>query len=311
MTNENKKNETTLRQAENFVLIEGTLVENRLVEETKNEKEAITGEMDIEVKENEVHTVSFFSYKYKNDGTENGIYKGLKTAMDEYKSVASHGRKEADKIRVTGGNIRLNEYYGQDGQLKSFPQVQANFVGRLKADEKFNPRAEFDVEIVVQKVIEEYKNDEETGRAIVKAYIVLYEGKVIPFEFVVDEDGAEFVMENYEPGVTTRVYGDIINFKEVKRTEKPTAFGKPQEKVTTTTVREFLITGGSEPYDEENANTYDKEVIKKALAEREVWLEQLKNKKKEDKGKKKKEEKKGGFNTKKQEKTISDEDLPF
>lgn len=311
MTEENKKNETSLRQANNFVIIEGTLVENRLEEKQVDGKDAISGELDIEVKENEVHTVSLFSYKLKNDGTENGIYKGLKTVMDEYKSIASHGREEADKVRVTGGNIQLNEYYGQDDQLRSFPQLRANFVHRVKADEEFNPRAEFDVEIFVRGVTDEYKNEEETGRAIVKAYIVLYEGKVIPFEFVVDEDGAEFVKDNYEPGVTAQVYGDIINFKEVKRTQKPTAFGKPQDKVTTKTVREYLITGGSEPYEEENVNAYDQDVIKKALAEREVWLEQLKNKKKEGKGKESGKPKKG-FDTKKDKKQkISDDDLPF
>lgn len=311
---EDKKSTTTLRQADNFVIIEGTLVENRLEEKEVSGKEAISGELDIEVKENEVHTVSFFSYKYKNDGSENGIYKGLVTAMNDFKSIASHGRDEADRIRVTGGSIRLNEYYGQDGQLRSFPQVQSNFVGRVKADEEFNPRAEFDVEIVIRNVTDEYENDEETGRAIVKSYIVLYEGKVIPFDFVVDEDGADFVKDNYEVGNTVRVYGDIVNYKEVKRTEKPTAFGKPQEKVTTKTVREYLITGGSEPYDEENANTYDTEAIKKALTEREVWLEQLKNRKSDDKnksGSKKSDKVKSGFDTKKNKKKIDDEDLPF
>lgn len=272
MTEENK---TTLRQAENFVLIEGTLLENRLEEKEVNGKEAITGEMDIEVRENEVHTVSFFTYKYKNDGTENSIYKGLKTAMNEYKSVASNVREEADRVRVTGDSIRLNEYYGQDDQLRSIPQIQSNFITRVRADEEFNPRAEFDVEIFVKSVTPEYKNDEETGRAIVKAYIVLYEGKVIPFDFVVDKDGADFVSENYEPGVTARVYGDIINYKDVKEEEKLVAFGKPQKKVTTKTVREYFITGGSEPYDEDDLKAYDKEVIKKALTEREVWLEQL------------------------------------
>src|SRR5690625_3543506 len=160
MSEETKVNETSLRQAENFVLIEGTLVENRLEERVVNGREAIAGELDIETKENEVHTVSFFSFKEKNDGTENGIYTSLVTVMNDYKSIASYGREEADRVRVTGGNIRLNEYYGQDGKLRSFPQIQSNFVNRLRADEEFNPRAEFDVEVVVRSVTDEYKNDE-------------------------------------------------------------------------------------------------------------------------------------------------------
>jgi hypothetical protein len=308
--------ETSLRQADNFVVIEGTLIENRFEEKVVNGKNSISGELDIEVKENEVHTVSFFSYKEKSDGSENGIYKALHTVMEDFKSVASHGREDADKVRVNGGSVRLNEYFGTDGKLKSFPQIQSNFVNRVKADEEFDPKAEFDVEVFVHSVIEEMKNDEETGRALVKAFIVLYEGKVVPFTFVIGEDGADFVKDNYEAGVTARVYGEIINYKEVKRTEKPTAFGKSQDKVTTTTVREYLITGGSEPYDEDNVNAYDRDVIKKALTEREIALEAMKNKKKDGKGvaAKKDDKKEKGFGANKakdKDKKISDDDLPF
>jgi hypothetical protein len=307
--------QTTLRQAENTVIVEGLLLENRLEFTEVNDKvhgkiAAIRGEVDIEVAENEVHTVSFFMKSLKKDGTENGIFNSLSTVKEEYKSVASVGREEADRVRVTSGEIRLNEYYGQDGKLKSFPQIHSNFINRVKESDEYNPRAEFEVEVFVHSVIGEIKNDEETGRVIVKSYIPSFNGNVIPFDFPVTKDGSGYVQDNYESGNTVKVYGDVVNFKEITKTEEEVAFGKPKERITTKTVREYIITGGSEPYDEENAKAYKTDLIKKALTEREVYLEELKNKKKDSN-----KESNKGFDTKSnkdsKKPSISDDDLPF
>lgn len=302
--------EQTLRQAENRVVIEGTLLENRLEIKPVGEKVAITGELDIEVKENEVHTVRVFSFEKKSDGSDNGIFKGLKTVKEEYLSVASHGREAADKVRITQGQIGVNDYYGQDGMLRSFPQLSTNFINRLSASEEFNPRAEFEVEVFVKSVVDEIKNEEETGRVKLNAIIPLYGGKVAPFEFIVDGEGAEYVRDNYEVGSTVSIYGDIVNFKEKKVVTEKAAFGKDKEKITYNTLREYLITGGGEPYEEDNSKVFNLELIKKAMVERETYLTELKNKKDQPA---KKEDKKSGFGNKgtsgdKPKKNI---DLPF
>lgn len=310
----------TLRQAENTVVLEGILLEKRLEVKTMKtkdgEKKAITGELDVEVKDNEVHTVRVFSYEKKADGSDNGIFKGLKTVDDEYLSVATHGREGADKVRITQGQVGLNEYYGQDGQLKSFPQLSTNFINRLGAGEEFNPRAEFDVEIMVKAVSEEIKNDEETGRVKITGILPLYGGKVVPFEFVVDSgEGANYIRDNYEAGQTVKIYGDIVNFKEKKVVTEKAAFGKDKEKVTYKTVREYLVTGGSEPYemDDENSKTFSFDLIKQALVERETYLNELKNKK--DHQPKQQEEKKGfgnkGTSEKSEKSKFDSNKLPF
>ncbi|MGM7720647.1 hypothetical protein [Metabacillus sp. Hm71] len=309
------ENQTVLREAENKVIIEGTLLEKRLEEKEFNgqngKRNAITGELDIETAENEVHTVRVFSFEKKADGSDNGIFKGLKTVDNEYKSVADNGREEADKVRITQGQIGLNEYYGQDGMLRSFPQISANFINRVQAGEEFEPKAEFEVEAFIKSVSPEVKNEEETGRVKVEAIIPAYGGKVLPFSLMAPVEAAEYIEDNYEPGSTAKIYGDIINFKEKKIVLEDVAFGKPKEKVTYNTVREYLITGGSEPYEEENNKAYDVELIKKALTEREIYLAELKAKKDQPK----QEEKKGGFNTKSNKTTEKKEkkkiDLPF
>lgn len=279
--------QNTLREAENQVVIEGTLLEIRHQE--WNSGKGLSIELDIEVAENEVHTVHGMSKYKKNDGTDNGVAKGYQTVIDEYLSVAKHGRDQADKVRVTQGKIGVNEYYGQDGKLRSFPQITSNFFNRLSVGDEFNPRAEFEVEVFVKSVVPEMKNNEETGRVKVNAIIPVFGGKVIPFEFVVVEEGTEFVESNYEAGSTALINGDIVNYKEVTETEIPKAFGKPQKKINTKIIREYLITSGDEPYDEESTKAYSIESIQKAMVEREAYLEELKNKNDQPK----KEEKKG------------------
>ncbi|PAD84929.1 hypothetical protein CHH57_02125 [Niallia circulans] len=285
--------QSTLRQAENKVTIEGVLLEVRSTEWKSGKGMNI--ELDIEVKENEVHTVYGMSKYKKEDGSDNGIAKGFKTIVDEYKSVATHGREEADKVRVNQGHIGLNEYYGQDGKLRSLPRVSTNFVNRVQAGEEFDPKAEFEAELFVRSVKPELdKEGNETGRAVLEGYIPVYGGTVIPFSFKVFTEGSEYVQDNYEPGKTVFIYGDIINYKEkiVKKTES--AFGKDKETVTYNTIREYVVTGGEDPYEEENVKSYDGELIHKALVERETYLAELKTKNSEPK----KEEKKGGFGNK-------------
>ncbi|MVZ95577.1 hypothetical protein CTI30_18565 [Bacillus velezensis] len=302
------ENKTVLREASNVVTIEGTLAEVKHTE-WKSGK-GLNIELDIEVAPNEVHTVKGFSKYKKADGTDNAIAKGYQTIINEYKSIAEHGRDEADKVRITQGKIGLNEYYSQ-GILKAYPQLTTNFVNRLDANEEFNPRAEFDVELFVKNVTEEKVKGEETGRVNLNGYIPLYGGKVIPFEFVVTKKGSQYVENNYEKGSTVNVFGKIINFKEQTVTTKTAAFGEDKKEITTNSKREYLITGGNDPYDEDSKNAFNADAIKKALTEREIYLDELKNESGNENNKK------SGFggstpnNKPSKPVEISDDDLPF
>ncbi|MED4817612.1 hypothetical protein [Bacillus atrophaeus] len=303
------ENNTVLREAENKVFIEGLLIEVRH-NEWKN-KEGLSIELDIETAENEVQTVNGMSRYKKKDGTDNAIAKGYQTIINDYKSVDKHGREGADKVRITQGKIGLNEYYMQ-GNLKSYPQLTTNFVNRLDANEDFNPRAEFDVELFVKNVAEEKVKGEETGRVNLNGYIPLYGGKVIPFTFVVTKEGSQFVQNNFEKGSTVNVFGKIINYKEQKVTTKTAAFGEDKKEITSITKREYLVTGGNDPYDEDSKNAFNPDSIKKALTEREIYLEEMKkNENNKD------DNKKSGFggstpnNKPSKPVEISDDDLPF
>lgn len=310
MSNENKQ---SLRIAENNISLEGLLLEKDVHEgETQKNVDYLSVDLTLEVAENEQHRVSMFATATKKDGTPNKLYESLRTVADDYKAVGDEGvgREHADHVNINQAEFRMNDYVNKDGQVRSFPQINAVFANRVESREP-NLHAKFDVEVVVASVSEEIDRDteEETGRANVKGYIPLYGGKVAPIEFVVTEDGAGYVLDNYENGDTVTVWGTLINKREEHTTKVEGAFGGDKEKTTYTTVRENLITGGSEPYDDDSPKAYDTGLIKQALSEREVYLEELieKNKEKQSGAKK-------GFDTgstKKKKVDINNDDLPF
>lgn len=270
---------SVLRQADNRVVIEGILVEKEMeIKTLSGNRQAITGKLDIKTDDNSVHTVEVFSFMLKKDGSENGIAKGLVTIMNDYKTVQEVGEELADKVRVTSGELRKNEYFGQDGTLKSYVQFSTNFVNRLKATDDYEPKATFEVELYVQAIVPEVRDDEETGRLVIKGLVPLYGGKVIPQQFVVaDKKAVQYIEQNYEVGSTVKLKGYIINSVQTTTVVEEMGFGEDIERTITKTVRELLVTGGTPPYDEES-KVFSTEVIKEALVERETFLDELKAK---------------------------------
>lgn len=93
-------------------------------------------------------------------------------------------------------------------------------------------------------------------------------------------------------------------------TVQESAFGKDKENITYNTKCEFLITGGFEPYDEDDKSAFDAEAVTAVLTERELKLEEMKN----DTKKSNINEKKTGFGGKAvtgSSQSISKDDLPF
>lgn len=278
------------RQADNEVTVIGTVVENNLEIKqfdeykdgvaTGSKYNAITGDLVVRSGENENHTIRFFSKELRNDGKPNGQYAGLVTVKDTVVSIADTEKNKEltpTRVRVTG-SMELNEYVGQDLQLRSFSSIQGRFVNRLEADDQSENKAEFDVEGLVGKVIDEFDRDGvETGRKKVTLLIPLY-SSVIPVEFVVGEgQGADYIEENFLNGTSVRVYGDVVNFRKETKREVVMGFGENKIETDVSFVNENLIKGGS-IYEEglHDSKIIDAELVKQKLVEREVHLENLK-----------------------------------
>lgn len=299
-----------LKEAINEVFIEGILKEKTLelavvdVEDAnggKKKADVIRGELIITTTENSEHKVRVNANKITKEGKDNSVYKGLVTVMDEYVSIAEGLKKhkgegkteeealkiatnEATKVRITKGKLGLNEYYA-NVELKSFPSVSTNFVNRLKDGDTYNPKAEFSLEAYFDSITPEVKNGEETGRLVIKVIVPIYGGKVVPFTLIAtDEDIVNYIQSNYEKGKTGKIWGELVNTVEVTKTIEQ-GFGKSKEKVVTKTINELIVTGGEEDqYDEDSDKSYSTDLIKRAMAEREIALdEKLKKSKNGDK----------------------------
>jgi hypothetical protein len=279
-----------IREAINEVFIEGILKEKNLelaTIDTENGKaEVIRGDLVITTSENSEHRVRIFANKYTKENKENSVYKGLVTVMNDYISIAEalkNGQTEenADKVRIKRGKLGLNEFYTPNGELRSFPIVTTNFINRV--DKNFDPKAEFSIEAYFVSFKPEMKNDEETGRLVINTIIPLYGGKVIPLTFIAeDEDVVDYLQTNYEVNKTGKVWGELINTVDVTRIEEK-GFGKSKEKIITKTINELIITGGEEDmYDEDDEKSYSTDLIKKAMAERDIYLDELLKKSKKD-----------------------------
>lgn len=279
-----------IRQAENKVRIEGILAEIDLkpgsfVKDGKT-MESIGGSITVKVtqkisgEDKELSIpVHMFASKLTNRGTPNPAYESIKKIADEYISIAASetGEDGADRIRITNASIRMNEYYGRDGRLISFPRVNASFATRInKADCK--SEATYSVEFVVANKTEELKNDEPTGRYRIDAIVPQYGGKVDVVPMYAQSAGVIDAISTYwEIGNTVKANGRLDFSATTETIIEEVDFGEPIEKTRTINRSDLIITGGSqEPLEGEFA--FDNGEIQSALAERKLKLEKQKAK---------------------------------
>ena len=281
-----------LRQAENRIKIEGILSEIDLkygsyVNRNGENVETVGGSIKVLVDQN-INGVSttlevpvyMFSGKYTKKGTINPAYESIEKVMKEFVSIAACGSKEqADKVRITNAQMRMNEFYGQNGQLVSQPRVSASFVA--KAIGEFKPEATFSMEFMVSdlhRVTDSEGIECDPAKLEVTAIVPQYGEKVDVCKLYATSPNVINAVENYwEAGACYKANGRL-NFSSTTQTIKEEVdFGEAIEKARTINVSEFIITGGSQAaLDGDFAFAIDD--IKSAMAERKVRLEELKTK---------------------------------
>jgi hypothetical protein len=281
-----------LREAENRVKIEGILSEIDLKYGSfmKDGKpvETIGGVIKVQVDqliggvpatlEIPVH---MFSTKYTKKGTINPAFESIEKVMNEYVSIpiAATSGVEPDKVRITSARIDMNEYFGQNGQLISFPRITTSFVAR--ATGTFKPEATFSLEFVVSNiayVVDKEGVEVEPKKLEVTAILPRYGEKVDVIKLVATNPNVIDAIEQYWQINDTFKANGRLNFTSQTHIEtQEVDFGEPIERVVTTSLSELVITGGSQnPLEGDFA--FDINDIKKALAERKERLNELKEK---------------------------------
>lgn len=278
-----------LRQAENKVKIEGILSEIDLKYGSfvKNGEpiETVGGTIKVLVEQeiNKVPTtleipVYMFSTKYTRTSKINPSYESIETIMKEFVSIAACGDKDkADRVRITSGQIKMNEFIGQNGTMVSSPRVHASFVSRVVGT--FKPEATFTIEFMVSEINRMTDRDGvelDPPKLNVVAIVPQYGEKVDVVPLHASNPNVINAIENYwESGMCYRASGRLNFSSSTQTVLEEVDFGEPIEKVRTINVSEFLITGGAQaPLEEENA--FSVEDIRKAMAERKDRLEAMK-----------------------------------
>lgn len=275
-----------LKPAENLCTIEGILSEVNLHEDVskKTNKAYIMGEVKVRTTaqiageniELEI-PVRVFANQTKKDGGVNPAYESIKK-LESMISIASCGDiDKADRVLFDNASIQMNEFYGRNDQLVSYPTVRGTFVRKVKA-ENYNPTATFSNVIVVGGLKEETdRNGDLTGRLIVKGILPQWGDKVDVVDYIVESEAAKTHISTYwQKGDTVRITG-IVNFSTTTETEiVEMGFGDPQIKHKTKSISELLITAGSQgALDAEFS--YDPDDISAALTKRQAYLAELKN----------------------------------
>lgn len=279
-----------MRQAENKVFIEGILSEIDIVERTYTkdgvQNNALAGQIKVRVEQkiNGVDKileipVHVFVNEMTKKGTKNPAYESIDTVRREFISIASGaGVEGADRIRISGASIQMNEYWADENRLSSYPRINASFVQRVKRDE-FTPKAQFSTELVVSKMINEVDKDGvETGRLKVEGILPQYGGRVDVVPFIAENPNVvDAISQYWQPKDTVKVSGKLNFSSTVEIYTEEQGFGEPIEKKRTINVSELVITGGSQtPLEGDFA--FNEEEIKNALAERKARLENRKAK---------------------------------
>lgn len=279
-----------LRQAINNVKVEGVLSEIDIKPSTfkKNGKdmEAISGTIIVKVNQkinNEEKELAIpihmFAAKLTNKMQPNPAYASIERVANEYTSIAAAGDEaKADRVRITSGSIRMNEYYAQDGRLISFPRVVASFVQKIRKED-CNPEASFVAEFVVaDKADEMDRNGEPTGRLQIKSVLPQYGGKVDVIPMFAESDNVINAISSYwNIGDTVKATGKLDFSSKTETIVEEQDFGEPIEKIRTINKSDLIITGGSQtPLEGDFA--FQKADIDEALAERKARLEGQKDK---------------------------------
>ena len=285
-----------MRQAENKVKIEGILAETDLkygsFSRDGAEVESIGGVIKVLVNQviNDVPTaleipVYMFSSKYTNSGKLNPAYTSIEKVMKEFVSIAAAGSEaQADRIRITNADIRINEFLGQNGQLVTQPRIHASFVSKAVGD--FRPEASFTLEFMVSSLNRAVDKDGvelDPAKLEVDVIVPQYTAPSAPAPKVdlvrlvaISPNVINAVESYWTPGNCYKASGRLNFSSRTEEVVEAVDFGEASTRVRTINVSEFIITGGSQaPLEGDFA--FDLDEIKQGMAARKTRLEDIKN----------------------------------
>ena len=216
--------------------------------------------------------VSMFAAQYTKTNKSNPAYEQIQN-LKTMKTVQNVGIDNADTVRISGAQLRENNFVSKSGQLINGWQISTSFIGTTKMADT----ATFIEELFIMDMHDEVDREgDPTGRLVIKGGLVQYGGKLDVLEFIVEQpEAVEYISRNWNVNDTITTVGRIrVTSQEEKLSGKSSSWGEDIPETTTRFVRELVITkGDDEPHEEEFA--YDPADIKKAFNVRKALIEQM------------------------------------
>ena len=274
-----------IRQALNKIEITGVVKEHKLDSgKTKDGDKYINGSLVIKAGEFTEVSVKVMVTETTAKGKVRKAYENLEKILNgEVKTMVEVSEEEAVKVRIWGNEGFTPQFKEEIFKPENSAEVVTNIgidlgFGNITLDSSITSedyKATFDVEMFVESVEEEInKNDEETGRVIIKGWVPVYGGSVIPLEIkagiVEDEDGefdfAEDVRSNIDVESTLNFWGNIDFKAIIEKISKGGSLGRAKVEEKRTYIHDLIAIGGDLI---EGEDEYDIEDIKQARIERE------------------------------------------
>ena len=272
-----------------FVLV-GTLKEKSSIA-TKNNIEILEQKFD----DGEKYLTARGRFVVESNG---GEYSIDVYTTDHFKSLNDNGKHKGNsnysdiailssipigtKIEVAVETNRFNDYKNSKGNIISIDCFSANHIKTVAEDseDKFEGR----IEGVLNSVRSEIVNEKETGRLKVELVGFNYREEPLPHTLYVEEDLRDDFESEYENGDTV-VLDVEIGTKEygTQSSKRSGGFGRKADVNNGFTRIEWIVIGGDYAYDEDSVNKkgesllISRKEVSKALEEREVKLEAIKN----------------------------------
>ena len=286
-----------MRKVLNKEHIEGRVYEHNLAiktvqnSESKNfGKEFIGGTLDVATDDDCLNIVTInFTYvtEVTSKGAKNDTYAALKNIIENGKTVLVDGKDAATLVKIDTA-LGVNDFYtSRNGEevLVTAKRNEGGFVHIVNKLSDAATRNTFEMDMLINgtRLVEA---DEEkhisADYLIVKGAVFNFRNAILPVEFIVKNPSGIKYFESLDASssnmVFTKVWGKINSetIKTVKTEES--MFGEAKVTEYERTIKEWVITGtANETYeidDEQNGITLDE--IKKALADREVYLADVK-----------------------------------
>lgn len=279
----------------------GVVKEQKLKTNKGKSGNYINGSLIIKTGEFSEIELNVFVNEETKSGKTSKIYETLKGFIDkEYKTMANCESDEDTpaKVRVYGNNnftphFTDNMFKDQNsGQVIQKMRLDLGF-GTIYIDDnvkKEDYKATFDVEMCIQSIKEEEKDDELTGRVIVNGYLPMYDGSIMPMKIlagkITDDNGEEIdfgqdLLDAVEEGMTIEIWGDLNYKTKITKIKKGGSLGKAKIEEKREYINELIAAGAVIQEDEDKE--FDVELIKKAKIERDNKIEEIKNSKDDDK----------------------------